>query len=108
MSCCHARRAWLSRPTLPATTRDAAGVPDWLGLLRHVVLDLAGVLRGDGVDDLPVAERVPVPAEVGGQVDGCFRGAGADDEPQVRFLQAVRLAADNMPASATTTMSAMP
>ncbi len=79
----------LSRPTLPATTRDGcSGSQAGSAFFVTSFSIVPGVLRGDGVDDLPVVERVPVPAEVGRQVDGCFRGAGADDEPQVRLLAA--------------------
>lgn len=57
-------------------------------LLAHrVVFDDAAVLRGNGVDVLTVAERVPVGAEAGLQVDWRLRHAGADDEPQVRLVE---------------------
>jgi hypothetical protein len=54
---------------------------------RVVVLVLAG-LRGDGVDDLPVAERVAVPAEVRLQVDGGLGDPRPDDEPQPGVVEA--------------------
>ena len=48
-------------------------VPHRLGLAALVPLALRAPLGGDGVDDLPVSEGVPVPVEVCLQV---LRGAG--------------------------------
>jgi site-specific DNA recombinase len=45
------------------------GVPHRFGEQGRVVVIVAAGLRGEGVDDLPVAEVVPVPAEVRLQVD---------------------------------------
>ena len=65
------------------------GVP--YGLRLHLQVRrgiLAGVpARGDGVNQLPVGERVAVPVEVGFQIMGCFRLAGSDNEPQARLIQ---------------------
>ena len=66
------------------------GVPDRLGLgLRAArrVFVAAGA-RGDGVDDLAVGERVTVPPEVRLKIDGRLGGSRADDEPQVRLVEA--------------------
>ena len=63
------------------------GVPDGFGLDLRVVLDVRAGARGEGVDDLPVGERVAVPAEVGLQVDRRLGHAGADDEPQPGFVE---------------------
>ena len=66
-------------------------VPHRLGLLVHVVDAAGGGGRhawGDGVDELPVGERVPVPAEVRRQVGRRLRHPGADDEPQPGLVAA--------------------
>jgi hypothetical protein len=72
-------------------------VPDRFGLDVGVVLDAALVLRGDGVDDLPVAEGVTVPAEVGLQVGRGLGEAGSDDEPQAGVVQIVQVARGQHP-----------
>ena len=74
-------------PHRPPRPRMLLGVPRRLGLEVGVVLDHATVLGGDGVDDLSVDERIAVPAEVGGQVDGCLGHPGADDEPQLCLVE---------------------
>jgi hypothetical protein len=53
---------------------------------RIVLIGHRGVRR-DGVDDLPVGERVPVPAEMRRQVQRRLGDLGADDEPQVRRVE---------------------
>ena len=62
-------------------------VPRRLGLAALVPLGVRASSGGDGVDDLPVGEGVPVPVEVGLQVAWGPGGAGADDEPQPRLVQ---------------------
>ena len=62
-------------------------VPHRLGLAALVPLALRAPLGGDGVNDLPVSEGVPVPVEVGLQVAWGPGGAGPDDEPQPRLIQ---------------------
>ena len=62
-------------------------VPHRLGLAALVPLALRAPPGGDGVNDLPVSEGVPVPVEVGLQVAWGPGGAGADDEPQPRLIQ---------------------
>ena len=62
-------------------------VPHRLGLAALVPLALRAPPGGDGVNDLPVSEGVPVPVEVGLQVAWGPGGAGADDEPQPRVVQ---------------------
>jgi len=65
--------------------------------------------RGEGVGDLPVRECVPAPPEVGLQVGRRLCGAGAGDEPEPDTPSSSRrLAADSMPASATTVMLSVP
>ena len=56
-------------------------VPHRLGLAALVPLGVRASFGGDGVDDLPISEGVPVPAEVGLQIPRGPGGAGADDEP---------------------------
>jgi hypothetical protein len=53
-------------PHCPPGAGMLSGVPGRFSLERRVVLDDLAVLRGDGVDQLGVGERVAVPAEVGG------------------------------------------
>ena len=74
-------------PHRPPRTRVSARVPHRLGLETLVPLALRAPLGGDGVNDLPVSEGVPVPVEVGLQVAWGPGGAGADDEPQPRLVQ---------------------
>ena len=62
-------------------------VPHRLGLAALVPLAPRASSGGDGVDDLPIGEGVPVPVEVGLQVAWGPGGAGADDEPQPRVVQ---------------------
>ena len=62
-------------------------VPHRLGLAALVPLALRAPSGGDGVDDLPIGEGVPVPVEVGLQVARGPGGAGPDDEPQPRLIQ---------------------
>src|SRR5699024_10578857 len=76
-------------PHRPPRALVLLAVSDVLGAQRRVVLTAPGVLRGDGVDDLPVTEGVPVPAKVGSQVDGRLGHPGADDEPQAGLVQLV-------------------
>ena len=57
-----------------------ARVPHRLGLAALVPLGVRASSGGDGVDDLPVGEGVPVPVEVGLQIPWGPGGAGADDE----------------------------
>src|SRR4051812_48338489 len=61
-----------------------------LGSLALLVTP-ALVLRGDGVDHLPVNERVAVPPEVGLQILGGLGDPGADDEPQVRLVELAQI-----------------
>ena len=71
-------------------------------------LVLAAAHLTDRFEDLPVGEVVPVPGEVIGQVVGGLGDPGADDETEAGVLDRVQLAADSIPASATTTMPVMP
>jgi hypothetical protein len=83
-----------------------AGLPRRFGLDHRVVLTCpAGLLGGEGVDDLPVGERVTVPAEVRDPVVRGLAHRRANDEAQVRLVQPRSLCADSIPASATTTIS---
>ena len=66
-------------------------VPGRLGPQGRVVVLVLARLRGDGVDDLPVAERVAVPAEVRLQVHGGLGDPRADDEPQPGVVQVVQV-----------------
>ena len=62
-------------------------VPHRLMTPADVALAPGASFGGDGVDDLPVGEGVPVPVEVGLQVAGGPGGAGPDDEPQPSVVQ---------------------
>ena len=62
-------------------------VPHRLGLAALVPLALRAPPGGDGVDDLPVGEGVPVPVEVGLKVTWGANLSGPDDEPQPRVVQ---------------------
>ena len=55
--------------------------------LRVVLAGAAAVRRGDGVDDLPVGERVAVPAEVRLQIDRRLGHPRPDDEPQPGLVE---------------------
>jgi len=59
-----------------------ARVPHRLGPCRHPLRVGGSAAHRDRVNDLTVGERVAVPAEVFGQVQGCFRDPRPDDEPQ--------------------------
>ena len=65
-------------------------IPDRFGALVLVVdcsRGLRGDAWGDGVDVLPVGERVTVPPKVRRQISGSLRHARADDEPQPGLIQ---------------------
>ncbi len=65
-------------------------IPDRFGALVLVVdcsRGLRGDAWGDGVDVLPVGERVAVPPKVRRQIGGSLRHARADDEPQPGLIQ---------------------
>jgi len=61
--------------------RMFAGVPYRFGAGVQPLGVGGGAPHRDGVDDLPVGERVAVPVEMLGQVQGCFGHPRADDEP---------------------------
>ena len=50
-----------------------------------------GTGQHTGLDDLAIGERIPVPAEVRGQISGCLGGPGADDEPQSGLIQVLEV-----------------
>ncbi len=80
-------------PHRPPRPRMRRQVPHRLGAQQLVVLTPVPGLGGDGVDDLPVCEGVPVPPEVGLQVDRCLRHPGAHDEGEpglVKLPQVLR------------------
>ena len=62
-------------------------VPHRLGLAGLVPLALRAPLGGDGVNDLPVSEGVPVPVEVRLQIPWGADLSGPDNEPQPRVVQ---------------------
>ena len=62
-------------------------VPDRLGLAALVPLAPGASPGGDGVNDLPVSEGVPVPVAVRLQIPWGADLSGPDDEPQPRVVQ---------------------
>ena len=73
-------------PDRPPRLRVLVGVPDRLAAgLDPFRVGLVAA-HGDGVDDLAVGEGVTVPVEVFGQVVGCLRHPGTDDEPQAGLI----------------------
>ena len=74
-------------PHRPPRPRILDRVPDGLTTLADVPLALRAPPGGDGVNELPVGEDVPVPVEVGLQVARGPGDAGPDDEPQPRLIQ---------------------
>ena len=62
-------------------------VPDGLTTLADVPLAPGAFLGGDGVNELPIGEGVPAPAEVGLKVTWGPDLAGPDNEPQPRLMQ---------------------
>jgi hypothetical protein len=66
-------------------------VPGGLGPQGGVVVLVLPLLRGKGVNDLPVGERVAVPAEVRFQVNGGLGDPRADDEPQPGLVQVIEV-----------------
>lgn len=68
-------------------------MPGRLSPLRRLV-DRRRLPRGNawgvGVDDMPVSERVPAPAEVRSHVHQGLSQPGAHDEPQPSLFQQVR------------------
>ena len=83
-------------------------VPHRLGLAALVPLALRAPPGGDGVNDLPVSEGVPVPVEVGLQVAWGRVVRAPTMNRSLASSRAVRLAAESMPASATMMRSSMP
>ena len=55
-------------------------IPDGLTTLADVPLAPGAFPGGDGVDELPIGERVPAPAEVGLKVTWGPGGACPDNE----------------------------
>jgi hypothetical protein len=99
-----AENAQTARQDFGWSSRSQAGSARRAGSLSLV---LPG-LQGDGVDDLPVAEGVAVPAEVRLQVDRGLGDPRSGDEPRPASSRSARFAAGSMPASATTTMASSP
>ena len=62
-------------------------VPHRLMTPADVALAPGAPSGGDGVDQLPVGEGVPVPVEVRLQIPGGADLPGPDDEPQPRLIQ---------------------
>ena len=67
-------------PHRPPRPRVSVRVPDGLTTLADVALAPGAFLGGDGVNELPVSERVTGPAEVGLQVTWGPDLAGPDNE----------------------------
>ena len=74
-------------PHRPPRPRVSVRVPDGLTTLADVPLALRAPPGGDGVNELPISERVTGPVEVGLKVAWGPGGAGADDEPQPSVVQ---------------------
>ena len=67
-------------PHRPPRPRVSVRVPDGLTTLADVALAPGAFLGGDGVNELPISERVTGPAEVGLQVAWGPDLAGPDNE----------------------------
>ena len=67
-------------PHRPPRPRVSVRVPDGLTTLADVALAPGAFLGGDGVNELPISERVTGPAEVGLQVTWGPDLAGPDNE----------------------------
>ena len=67
-------------PHRPPRPRVSVRVPDGLTPLADVALAPGAFLGGDGVNELPISERVTGPAEVGLQVTWGPDLAGPDNE----------------------------
>ena len=74
-------------PHRPPRPRILDRVPDGLSPEALIPLGVRAPLGGDGVNELPVGEGVPVPVEVGLQVARGPGGAGPDNEPQPGVIQ---------------------
>ena len=74
-------------PHRPPRPRILDRVPDGLSPDSLVPLGVRAPLGGDGVNELPIGEGVPVPVEVGLEIAWGPGGAGPDNEPQLRLVQ---------------------
>ena len=78
-------------PHRPPRPRMGDRVPHRLSPEALVPLAPGASPGGDGVNQLPISERVTLPVEVRLKVPRGPGGAGPDDEPQVRLVQGLEV-----------------
>src|SRR5690625_4929682 len=78
-------------PYRPPRRRVAFGVPYRFGALVWVTHGGSTNLGSDRVDHLPIGEVVPVPAEMGLQVDRCLGDPRPNDKVQPHLIQRLKV-----------------
>lgn len=66
-------------------------MPDRFGLAALIAFLFAGVAWGDGLNDLPISEVVPVPEEMRLEVQGRFGLPGPDNEAVASLVEGLQV-----------------